>query len=154
MLRKLLLTAFLFGVQMVACASAPRVQPRLDGGWPEDAIPVTVRDSYKTWWSEIEECSGGRRVRYEDVRWFAIMHHPPYGFWWTDKFGERLQVAGLAFSDRNAIVMGEGWLFKADFIRHEMLHLLASPLGHSPEMFQRRCRDLVLCIGRCLTDTL
>lgn len=145
-MRRLRWLAFLLVVIAVACASQGQAVVR-PTPLPERAFPVTVRGEYQAWWAEVEECSG-KKGDFQRVKWYAVLSNGR-GFEYRGDW-----VAGLAYNDRYAIVMGMPWITSKGHVTHEMGHLIASPNGHDPEIYQRRCAHIVACFGRCLTDTL
>lgn len=155
--RKVLLTAFLFLVAVVACGAKPTVPaPRVyEGAIPKSAVPITTPPpEFAVYYQQVKECAGKARIPYRAIRWYFVITANDHGFRWVDPWGEVWWVAGLAYSQKNAIVMGDRWLFNPDYLRHELLHLVASPTSHDPEVFQRKCKHVVTCHSTCLSDTL
>lgn len=137
--------AFLLG--LVACANLPAPLPEPFDPLPSGAVRASVSKEYEDWWRETESCSG-KQGDYSQVQWYVVVA-PSSGFRYRGTL-----VAGLAYNDRYAIVMGTPWILSKGHVTHEMLHLIASPSGHDPEYYLRRCSHLVHCFGSCRTDTL
>ena len=110
---------------------------------PRDAIPLY--GDYKLWWQDTENCSG-LLGDFRRVRWYA-MKGESFEF-------QGFQLLGAAFPKRRVIVLALGSVLDSMVIRHEILHLLASPETHHPDYYQRgACASLVICHSNCLTDT-
>lgn len=158
MVRRLGTTLLCAAITMIACASKPEPPPTprvFEDHLPHDAVLIKgVPPLYREWFDEVKECVGSSRIEYERIKWYTVITLSPAGFYWKDVWGREFMVAGLAYSQKVAIVMGDRWLLSADHIRHELLHLIASPTGHDAELFQRKCPHLVACYGFCRTDTL
>ena len=149
-MKRLLSTLFCVLVVLVACAHTPK---RFEGPLPDKALRITVTPpQYKEWWHEVEACAG-RSKPFQSVRWYVVASGPD-GFPWRNPYRNNavVWVAGLAYSMSDQIVMASGWLFSAGDVKHEMLHLIASPASHDPRFYQGSCAGVVSCVGACLTD--
>ena len=148
-MKRLATTLFCIVVALVACAGT--IPPHRSGPLPEKALRITtIPTQYADWWKAVEDCSGHTKPL-SSVTWYLVATTSYRGFLWRNPYkGTTEWVAGLAYSDRSVIVMGSGWLFSGPEVRHEMLHLIGSPLGHSPELYQDKCKDVVSCVGQCL----
>lgn len=155
--KKLLLTALILVIALIACATkpVPTPPPRPEGPLPKGAAPITaIPPDYAVWFGEVKECVGYSRVEFQSIKWYMVLVKDDRGFRWPDPPKDTLWVAGLAYSQLTAIVMGDLWVLKAPEIRHEIMHLAASPYGHDAELYQRKCKHLVTCVGACRSDTL
>ena len=102
---------------------------------PEGAVPFGPPPIYRTWWGQVEECSGEREA-FDRGRWFVMPG--------VDAFvanGQR--VNGLWIQHYRYIVLAENRLMDSLVVRHEMLHDLTGNVGHPPEYFQNRCGGVV-----------
>lgn len=137
-------------ILLVACAG--RLHPRTpsEPPLPKKAFRIgQVPEIYRRWWREVEDCSGKWKP-IESVT-FYVIYADSNGFPWHDETGDYL-LAGLAFPQKQAIVMGTKWAAADQFVRHEMLHLIASPHGHDPLYFKVLCADFVTCFGACAAE--
>ena len=107
---------------------------------PEGAVPFGPPPIYRTWWAQVEQCSG-ESAAISRVRWFAVRG--------SDSFvanGQRDN--GLWIAHYRYIVLGEGRVSDSLVVRHEMLHDLTGSLTHPAEYFDRRCGGLVQPFSR------
>lgn len=128
----------------LSCAHYPRYQNHL----PLNTKEFTdASGTYERWWKHAERCTG-KRVPFRGVRMYLVVGSHD-GFPYAGNV-----LAGLAYAQRGAVVLSTDALFDSAVVIHEFVHLQASPEGHDPEYFQRRCAKVVVCNGHCLTDTL
>lgn len=145
LLQTVLLSAFAWVTACMHAAPATPL-PRL----PAHAVEyVDSSGTYVRWWGDVERCAGrAAPFAFKRVKFYMVM---------SDSRGLRVAnghvVAGLTYIRLRAVVIASPYVFDAMLLRHEMLHLVASPT-HDPEYFQRRCRGVVVCAGSCISDTL
>ncbi len=135
----------LAALTLTTCAHSPPPQPPR----PDALLLVDSSGAYKRWWREIEACAARRApMRLRDVGFFVVIAQS------LGVSDNGYVIAGVAeLEPRPTIVLARPFVLRADIVRHEMLHLIASPGWHDAEMFQRRCAALVICVGSCVTDT-
>lgn len=149
MMRKLIGTAVIIAIAVVACASRRDFGPVDLYPMPKDTIRFPAPPQYVEWWGEVERCVGVGKPYY-GVRWYAVKADRVAGFSANGFNG----VAGVALPSHNAIVLGMPWVFDSAIVAHEMAHLVGSAGYHDPTIFQGRCKYLVGCWRECLTDTV
>jgi len=107
-MRKLLLALALAG-----CTLVETIGPEI----PPSAVPLGSPGFYPEWWAEVAACSGVTDPpSYDDITWWLV----PGGDWYVPAYDA--YVAALWFP-RN-IYIGEGFEYRADVVKHEMLHEL------------------------------
>jgi hypothetical protein len=107
-----------------------------------EAFHVVPPPVYARWWAMTEACAGVTRPM-EGVSWYLV--------------GAPVVVNGRAVrgywsAGSNRIVLGVEAQFDGRAVRHEMLHALARRIGHSRELFLRRCGGVVSCGEECIAD--
>lgn len=126
-------------IALVACGTGygrPKELPI-----PRGSIRLT-NEYYAEWWKQIEECSG-KTADYASVRFYAL-NDQGRGI----PFKGELALA-LAYPNKHAIVLSLGTVMDSLVVRHEMLHLIASPGDHSPLYYLDKCAHLVSCSSHC-----
>lgn len=99
---------------------------------PEAATPFAPPAIYRTWWAEVEACSG-LRGDFDAVRWYRV--DPPNEV----RLRDGTPVRGLWMSSGNRIVIRAADLDLPYVPHHEMLHALLRRPGHPAEYFVARC---------------
>jgi hypothetical protein len=103
---------------------------------PVDAVRMdSIPDEYRTWWSQVEACSGRRRF-FGWVRWYYV----PNASYFTYR---GIAYDGYWLSHPDRIVVAEALMNDAVLLRHEMLHAVLQDGDHPSEYFDRRCGTLV-----------
>lgn len=141
-MRRIIHVLFCFAVSMTACAA--------HYGHTLKEYPNAVEVSgkpFKKSWRVAERCSG-LSYEFKRVRWYVI--DDTSRWFWSVKG----PAIGLAYIDKNVIVLSKPWIDTTGLIVHESLHLLDRRDFHNPELYQRRCADAVICWGSCLTDSI
>lgn len=116
----------------ILCACGDRFAP---APLPEGAVPFGPPPIYRTWWGQVEACSG-RTGAFSRVQWFVV---PGVDFFIAN--GQRDN--GLWIEHYRYIVLGERRVSDSLVVRHEMLHDLLGSLTHPAEYFDQRCGGLV-----------
>lgn len=140
----LLLSATLLGA---TCVRPRAILPWYDA--PHNLVRIKWID-YRRWWRDIERCSE-RRSNYRNVAWYVVADTgDSFELPWRSS-----RAYGAAWPERRAIVLAAPWLNDPRMVRHEILHLVASPDSHDPALFQRgACAALVYCWAGCREDTV
>lgn len=127
-----------------SCSHYPRYENRL----PHNAVEIEDRSGmYRRWWNDVEKCTG-KRTPMRGVRVYVVMRS-------ANGFAYNGQVlSGLAYAGRGTTVLSTDAMFDSAVVRHEFLHLQASPEYHNPEFYQRRCRAIVTCTDHCVADSI
>jgi hypothetical protein len=103
---------------------------------PEGAVPYAPYPPQMSfWWQQVEECSG-LRGDLSQVRFYIVPNAST--FQWQGQ-----EVIGLWIQRGNRIVLASEYAFRANNVRHEMLHALTRIAGHPTEYFVDRCGGLV-----------
>jgi hypothetical protein len=133
---------FCIAVSLVACGTKPSTRPVPAGedDLPARMVEIARPDFYAAWWREVEDCAGRKR-NLRQVRWYTVLG--PLIDW------SPYPVAGLAYNKRGIVIIASDWLFDSYLVRHEMLHLIASPYTHDSSLSRGSCAHLVMCTGPC-----
>ena len=99
---------------------------------PPGAVPFDPPAIYRTWWAEVEACSG-LRGDFDAVRWYRV--DPPNEV----RLPTGRPVRGFWASNGNRIFIRAADLDLPYVPRHEMLHALLRRPGHPAEYFVTRC---------------
>lgn len=143
--------SFVASVWLIACASLPI------GQTPPRRIEIMPSEALHEWWLRAEACSGVHANFYA-ARFYVIpvetnaAGRPVKGIDGKGPDSLGFIVAGLTTG--NTITVGLPWLARGDIWTHEFGHVKASRGWHNPEIYQRKCRSVMSCVGSCLTDTL
>lgn len=126
------LPVLLLGLGLASCRN-PVIPERY---FPHTAVPLEpVPAIYRTWWDEIEACSG-RKGDFRSLSFYVV---PDADGWWDG----RVFIEGAWVSRGNRITVGERRSLIARILRHEMLHALLRTGEHPAEFFTTKCGSLV-----------
>ena len=110
---------------LLACASPPPFAPA-------GAVAFTPPPVYRTWWAEVEACSG-LRGDFTAVRWQRVPEDQAL------RTEDGTPVAGLWQQRGNSVTLQAPFDGYPRVPKHEMLHALLRRPGHPPEYFVDRC---------------
>lgn len=146
MIRRLARLAFVACVVLVACGgvwehTAPAARPSVG------IVRFDAR-AFRPLWRQVEDCAGVRSD-FNSVRWYVTLDS-------LDSFPTPMGPSlAVAYPGPRVIVIARLHLSDTLVIRHEAMHLIASPFWHRKELYQvGPCAPLVICVANCLTDTL
>ena len=111
--------------------------PAAPSALPESAVPFTPEPVYRTWWDQVEACSGTAGP-FEDVRWYVVPGDRPFV---VPALGRT--VLGYWDPGTNSIVVLQWVPSAAALVRHEILHALLRRSDHPPEFFEERCGEVI-----------
>ncbi len=104
--------------------------------YPRGAVVFTPPSEYRTWWRQVETCSG-KTKDFDAVTWYQIPGQ--YNFELEGGF----LVEGVYNPARNSITLAGELRTDAKLVRHEQLHAIIVETGHPKEYFTDRCVQLV-----------
>jgi hypothetical protein len=96
---------------------------------PEDKERMIPPIIYRTWWHDVELCSG-KNGDFDAVTWYVTPQAIPY---------KNQYAAGLWDMATNSIIIDRYDTLDAGLVRHEMLHAILHTGFHPPEYFQNKC---------------
>lgn len=128
---------------------------------PSGAVELQKTAYYAELWQQIEHCSG-QSYPFAKIRLYMVPTTDA-GFAFTDPmYRVRIDsLAGYALREFNLILLGSPWVVNEWVVRHEMLHIIASPDGHNPFYFglyaepadtvivPGKCASLIICTHYC-----
>lgn len=103
---------------------------------PVGAVPLDPPPIYRSWWQEVEACSG-RSSNFDAISWyyvpnvgvFSVDSDPNVDGYWQP-YHHSITLAGFKVND-------------ALLVRHEELHAILQTMDHPPEYFLQRCGSIV-----------
>lgn len=115
----------------------------VDPPLPDEAVRFVPPPVYARWWAMTEACAGVTGTM-DHVSWYLVDGAP------LVVNGRVVRGYWSAGSDR--IVLSDNAQFDGRTVRHEMLHALARRVGHSRDLFLRRCGGVVSCGEECIAE--
>lgn len=133
----------------LSCLSCVRVPyPQLfPPTLPDGAVVIQKTDFHRRLWREVETCSG-LTYPMDKITFYAIPSrvrtHPDSGFRFLGS-----NLAGYGDRKNGRILLGYHWLLDEPTVRHEILHVVASPEGHNAMYFGVFRDTLITVLGKC-----
>lgn len=103
---------------------------------PGGAIPYAAPPIYRTWWQEVEACSGVAG-NFDAVSWYVV---PNVGAFTV---GSDTAIAGYWQPYHHSITIAGFYTNYALVVRHEELHAILHRTDHPPEYFLQKCANIV-----------
>lgn len=107
---------------------------------PTRAVRIYPPHEYRTWWREMEQCTG-RRADLDDWT-FRVVPREFLTLRYTQNVDGTLrvyQILARTYEDRRLIVFGAAYMLDSSVVRHEMIHALG--VGeHDYRVFVTACR--------------
>jgi hypothetical protein len=128
--RKLCLPAVFGFAALWGCNSS--TEPLPAGAALLDPAP----DSYRTWWQEVEACSG-RTGNFDAISWYYV---PNVGVF---PVGTNPNVDGYWQPYHHSITLAGFKIYDALLVRHEALHAILNTVDHPAEYFVQKCGSIV-----------
>jgi hypothetical protein len=117
----------------------------LTSSLPQYAERMEIPPIYRTWWRQVEACSG-IRGRIDDVAFYRVEYETEFVY-------RGAEVSGLYEVAQHRITIAGFYERDAQLVRHEMLHALSRRLHHSNRLFAQQCGTVVNCEGTCQSET-
>lgn len=103
---------------------------------PAGAIPLNAPTNYRTWWQEVEACSG-RTGNFDAISWYFI---PNVGVFTV---GSNPNLTGYWQPYHHSITLAGFKVNVPDLVRHEELHAILRTVDHPAEYFVQKCGSIV-----------
>ena len=98
---------------------------------PDGAIHITPPSMYRTYFQEVEVCSG-LSGDFDTIQWYII---PGVDSFESENIGHYKKLAGITILPERIIVIAGNQISNTYVVRHEILHDLANTTQHPPEIF-------------------
>lgn len=129
-------------VSCSSCVSVSKIRRLFPPALPDGAFVVKKSEYYHQMWREVEGCSG-LTYPFDKVTLYAVPS-TLLGFLYKGT-----ALAGYGDRENGFILMGVPWLTDDALVRHEMLHVIASPEGHNALYYGVFSKDTLRVAGKC-----